>query len=95
MQVATIGLDLAKNVFQVHGVADAGSVAFNRRLPEVRSRLSSRVCHCAWWGSRCAGQPTTGCSEVRTQGPSDPASLREALCEARRVGCNRCRGDLR
>ena len=32
MQVTTIGLDLAKNVFQVHGITDAGEVAFNRSL---------------------------------------------------------------
>jgi transposase len=32
MQVTTIGLDLAKNVFQVHGITDDGSVAFNRAL---------------------------------------------------------------
>ena len=27
MEVTTIGLDLAKNVFQVHGVDDEGAVA--------------------------------------------------------------------
>ena len=32
MQVTTIGLDLAKNVFQVHGFTDSGEVAFNRAL---------------------------------------------------------------
>ena len=32
MHVTTVGLDLAKNVFQVHGVTDAGTVAFNRSL---------------------------------------------------------------
>jgi len=32
MQVTTIGLDLAKNVFQVHGITDDGNVAFNRAL---------------------------------------------------------------
>lgn len=32
MQVTTIGLDLAKNIFQVHGIADNGDVAFNRAL---------------------------------------------------------------
>tara|TARA_R110002126_G_scaffold81668_2_gene201022 strand:+ start:151 stop:546 length:396 start_codon:yes stop_codon:yes gene_type:complete len=32
MQVTTIGLDLAKNVFQVHGITDDGDVAFNRAL---------------------------------------------------------------
>ena len=32
MHVTTIGLDLAENVFQVHGIADDGEVAFNRAL---------------------------------------------------------------
>lgn len=32
MQVTTIGLDLAKNVFQVHGITDNGDVVFNRAL---------------------------------------------------------------
>src|SRR4051794_11557444 len=32
MQVATIGLDLAKSIFQVHGVAADGTVAVRRRL---------------------------------------------------------------
>ena len=32
MQVTTIGLDLAKNVFQVHGIDEHGEVAFNRAL---------------------------------------------------------------
>ncbi len=32
MEIATIGIDLAKNVFQVHGVYADGSVAFNKPL---------------------------------------------------------------
>lgn len=32
MQVTTVGLDLAKNIFQVHGIAEDGTVAFNRSL---------------------------------------------------------------
>jgi len=32
MQVTTIGLDLAKNVFQVHGIDENGEVALNRAL---------------------------------------------------------------
>ncbi|WP_170474126.1 IS110 family transposase [Ruegeria arenilitoris] len=32
MQVTTIGLDLAKNVFQVHGVTEVGEIVFNRSL---------------------------------------------------------------
>ena len=32
MRVTTVGLDLAKNIFQVHGITDEGEVAFNRAL---------------------------------------------------------------
>ena len=32
MQITTIGLDLAKNVFQVHGIDAAGSVTVRRQL---------------------------------------------------------------
>jgi len=32
MNITTIGIDLAKNIFQVHGVRKDGSVAFNRSL---------------------------------------------------------------
>ena len=37
MRVTTIGLDLAKNVFQVHGITNDGEIAFNRSLrrPQV------------------------------------------------------------
>ena len=32
MQVTTVGLDLAKNIFQVHGITADGTVAFNKSL---------------------------------------------------------------
>lgn len=32
MRVSTIGQDLAKTIFQVHGVTDQGEVVFNRPL---------------------------------------------------------------
>ncbi|MEL6515382.1 MAG: IS110 family transposase, partial [Pseudomonadota bacterium] len=32
MQVTTVGVDLAKNVIQVHGVAENGAVVFNRAI---------------------------------------------------------------
>ncbi len=32
MQVTTIGVDLAKNIFQVHGITESDKVAFNRPL---------------------------------------------------------------
>ena len=58
MQVTTIGLDLAKNVFQVHGITNNGDVAFNRALRRAQgicdnwveviydqSPLNPRVCY--------------------------------------------------
>ena len=32
MHITTIGLDLAKNIFQVHGITEDGGIAFNRSL---------------------------------------------------------------
>jgi transposase len=32
MQATTVGLDLAKNVFQVHGITEDGTIVFNRAL---------------------------------------------------------------
>jgi len=32
MAVATIGLDIAKNVFQVYGADEAGEQLFNRKI---------------------------------------------------------------
>lgn len=32
MQVTTVGIDLAKNVFQVHGIAENGEAVFNRTI---------------------------------------------------------------
>ncbi len=32
MQVTTVGLDLAKTIFHVHGVTEGGEVAFSRPL---------------------------------------------------------------
>ncbi len=43
MQVTTIGVDLAKNIFQVHGITESDEVAFNRPLRRAhRCCLSSR-----------------------------------------------------
>ena len=60
MQVTTIGLDLAKQVFQVHGVDAEGLVALKRRLrrSEVVRFFSSLPT--AWWALRQAQRRTIG-----------------------------------
>lgn len=36
MEISTVGLDLAKNVFQVHGVDPEGNVVVRRTLRRAR-----------------------------------------------------------
>jgi hypothetical protein len=43
MQVTTIGLDIAKNVFQVHGI-DAAEKVVVRTPPGLRTRQASASC---------------------------------------------------
>ena len=42
--VTTIGLDIAKSVFQVHGVDVRGNVAIRRSLSDATRSPSSRSC---------------------------------------------------
>ena len=43
MQVSTIGIDLAKNVFQIHGVDMAGRVALTKKLRRSQVRSMTPV----------------------------------------------------
>ncbi len=84
-EVITIGVELAKNVFQVHGVDAEGSVVVRRQLrrgqmlPFLKKQRPCLVgmealCHLAPLGAgdRGLGTPST----------FDATALREALCEA-------------
>ena len=46
--ITTIGLDIAKSVFQVHGVDAGGQVIVRRQLKRRTVWLSFRSCHHAW-----------------------------------------------
>ena len=69
MAIKVIGLDIAKSVFQVHGVDEAGQVVLRRRLRRAevlklfaRHRAGARwhrgLPHCALLGSRDRGART-------------------------------------
>jgi len=64
-EVSTIGLDIAKSVFQVHGVDVDGTVVVRKRVIAQRcwSILASR--HHAWWGSKHVRQRITGAASFR------------------------------
>ena len=50
--ITTIGLDIAKSVFQVQGVDAAGEVVIRRQLKRRYVLAFSRSCHHAWWELR-------------------------------------------
>src|SRR5208283_3572128 len=65
MQIAVIGLDLAKNVFQVHGIDDVGQAVLKRKLRRSEvlpffagldaALVGIEACHTAhYWGREIA-----------------------------------------
>ena len=80
--VTTIGLDIAKSVFQVDGIDAEGQVIIRRQLSWRR----------AWSGSRPALRRIVGRANCRpgTYGTADAAGLCETLREAAEERCCRC-----
>ena len=59
-EVSTIGLDIAKNVFQVHGVDRTGAVAIRRVLRRSQMLAWFAKLPPVWWGWRRAARPIIG-----------------------------------
>jgi hypothetical protein len=78
-QAATIGLDIAKHVFQVHGADGAGHVLFRKRITRVKllSFLAAVLMRqpIASQPTREGPLPTTGIIDA----PSPPAVLKSRL----------------
>ncbi len=53
-EITTIGLDIAKSVFQVHGIDALGKVVVQRRLTRGRLLPFLPSCHRDWWVSKLA-----------------------------------------
>jgi hypothetical protein len=113
-QASTIGLDIAKRVFQAHGADASGRVAFRKRLTRVKlleffaaqpsCTVAMEACAGAHHWAEAArfrprsGWKTAGGAQDRRVGPHrapDPASLRQAVCEAAEERHGGRRGDLR
>ena len=98
MEITTIGLDIAKRVFQVHGADRAGQavlrrklqrgdvLAFFAKLPGLPGRPRSGATAHHW----ARATPALG-HTVRLL----PSGLRQALRQTRQDRRGRCRGDLR
>jgi transposase len=63
--ITTIGLDIAKSVFQVHGIDAAGQVVVRRQLKRRFVLPSFRSCRPAWLGLRPAHHRTIGRASCR------------------------------
>ena len=91
MQVSTIGVDLAKNVFQVHGVDSAGKVVIIRQLRRKQViDFFSKIPPCLV-GMEACGTAHHWAREVSKLGhtASDAAELREGLCQTVEKRCCR------
>ena len=60
MQITTIGLDIAKNVFQVHGIDAAEKVVVRKQLRRRRVWNSSKRFRRVWSAWRRAPPPIIG-----------------------------------
>lgn len=87
MEITTIGLDIAKRVFQAHGVAASGKAVLRRKLGRVEVLGSSRACPRVWSASRRAAQPVTGRER------SGRSATRCGSCRGQAApGAGRCEG---
>ena len=97
-EVSTIGLDIAKSVFQVHGVNDAGTVVMRKRINRSRvlqffgdlspCLVGLEACPSAHYWAR----------ELQALGHTVklmPPSYVKAYLKAQQERRQRCSGDLR
>ena len=81
--ITTIGLDIAKSVFQVHGVDAAGQVVIRRQLKRRYVLRFFRSCRSAWSASKLARRRTIGRASCKhwSYGTADASGLRQTLCQ--------------
>ena len=64
-EVSTIGLDLAKTVFQAHGADASGGVIFRKKLRAgTGAGVLAAAAGCAWWRWRPAAGAIIGRREI-------------------------------
>ena len=88
--VTTIGLDIAKSVFQVHGVDAAGQVVIRRQLKRryVLAFFQKLPSVPRWYrGLRFVTSLVARAPGARAHGAPDAAGLREALRQATEERC--------
>jgi transposase len=96
-EISTIGLDIAKSVFQIHGVDVDGAVVIRKRVSRAKvleffaalppCLVGIEACPSAHhWSRKLQGS--------RPHDEADAAQLREGLSQAQQERRERCRRDL-
>ena len=82
--ITTIGFDIAKSVFQVHGVDATGQVVVRRQLKSPRPGVLSAAATVPGWhrGLRLVTPLVARAPGAGSHGAADAAGLREALRQA-------------
>ena len=68
MTVKTLGLDLAKDVFQVHGVSETGRVIFNKAIKRAKLLAFFETLPPCRVGMEACGSSTTGAASYANWG---------------------------
>ncbi len=98
MQITTIGLDLAKNVFQVHGVDEFGKVIVTRQLRRGQLIAFFKKLPPCLVGMEACATAHHWARELRALGHEVrlmPASYVKAYVKPPEERCGRCGGHLR
>ena len=98
MQVTTIGLDIAKNVFQVHGADRQRPCGSQEEADALQgARVLRQPAALPRWARGLRRRPLLGTSAdpARARGPADGAAVRQALRQDQQARRRRRRGDLR
>jgi hypothetical protein len=84
MQITTIGLDIAKNVFQVHGICAAERVLVRKQLRRSQVMVFFEALSPCLIGMEAVRERAplgTRANEDRPRGSSDAGEGREGLCK--------------
>jgi hypothetical protein len=97
MQVTTIGIDLAKTVFQIHAVDADGATVIRKRLRRAEVVSFFAGLEPCLIGMEACATSHYWARELAKFGHTvaDASGLREALCQAREERRHGCGGDLR
>ena len=96
-EVSTIGLDIAKSVFQMHGVDGAGAVVIRRRISRAKMlEFFAELPACLVGMEACPSGPSLEprATGARPYGEADAAELCEGLSQAQQERRQRCGSDL-